>query len=127
MARLKYIAGVHGPGTIYQAPGLTVHVGQVVDVPEETAVRLTASFGLCFERVEEPMKSPRTVVAVPVRKGVESLLRGAGFTEKQIGTLEAAGLLNDGLAAAPDAALLALKGFGPGRVAKLRAALSPGA
>lgn len=126
MAEIKYVHGVHGPDTMYQSPTLKVYVGQVVDVPEETAIRLVADFGICFERVEAPVKAPRTVVAIPVRKGVESLLRGAGFTDKQIGQIERAGLLNAGLSSVPDAALLALKGFGPGRVAKLRKALKGG-
>jgi hypothetical protein len=122
MARLKYIKGMHGPGSLYSRPGLTVRVGGEFDVADDDAASLVA--GGCFERVEAPVKAPRTVVAKPQRKSVEALLRGGGLTEKQIGQIERAGLLNDGLAAVPDETLKALKRFGPGTIAKVRKALA---
>ena len=100
-------------GGLYSSADLSVRVGDVVEVPDEAAARLTLSFGGCFSVV------PST------RMGTGDALRAAGLSDKVIGALEVAGMVGDYLLAADEDALRSVKGIGKASAAKVLEALAP--
>lgn len=112
MARVSLIAWPHNGGLYQSAAGVSLRVGEVVEVPEQVAAYLRVSLGAYLEEVPGQ------------RMSVADALTAGGVSDKVIGRLEVAGLVGPALLVADEAAIMAVKGLGKSAAGKVLAAVA---
>lgn len=115
MPKLFLKSWPHNGGLFQSATGLSVRVGEAVEVPDEVAHKVSLDFGAFFE--------VRPVA--PGRMEILDALKAGGVSDKVIGKLEVAGLMGPHLMAADSEEVQAVKGLGKASAAKVLEALNP--
>ena len=114
MKRLHLLSWPHNGGRYQSSAGVSLSVGESVEVPDEVAASISLDFGAFFD--VRPIG--------PGRLEILDALQAGGITDKVIGRLEVAGLMGPHLLAADSDEIEAVKGIGKASAAKVRQALA---